>query len=490
MIRRSRVASGLAFLLVGMVACAPEAPDPPDSQPAQSLQGRSEVSSELSLDSALVLAEAMYLSLDHAAAREMFRSLLGRARSAGDAAAEAKALTGLGLVEYNLAEDYQEARRLLLESLEVKRAHGLTDQLFASYNGLGLLAYWQNRFPDAAAHLNEAIRLGAEGGEVGQVATARMNLALVQTEWGDFRAAREGFLAMRDTMAEFGEHFEGPDRAFRMGAALTNLGMLDVRVGNPAAAVEWLLEAVDVFRDGNPAGVSYPMGHLATAYSLLGDQSRAFAVLDTALHQVRAQGLRQEEASNLEVLAEQYREAGDFRRALDLYDEAKEINAELGLTVETGADLRGEAEIHLALGAPERALAPAEEALTLHRQAGAALDALYDRIVLAETRDLLGNGEDVLQQLAAARDLADQLDVRSARVALALTEARIAERRSDPEAVLEVLGDASEDLARGGYAEQWQSHYLASRAHTAAGRADSAVAAGWRALYTVERLGS
>ena len=77
----------------------------------------------------------------------------------------------------------------------------------------------------------------------------------------------------------------------------------------------------------------------------------------------RRQGLRQEEASNLEAMAELYRDAGDVHRALDLYARAEPINRELGLVVEAGADLRSEAEIQGELGAMEKASAAAGEAL-------------------------------------------------------------------------------------------------------------------------------
>jgi CHAT domain-containing protein len=288
---------------------------------------------------------------------------------------------------------------------------------------------------------------------------------------------------MRDFMAEAGDH--------RLWAnALTNLGMLEMRKGNPAAAVEWLSEALAVYRAGFPAGDHNALGHLATAYAALGDHGRSFAALDTALMRVRAQGQRQEEASNLEVLAEQYREAGDYRRASAYYRAALEINEELGLTVEIGQDLRGEADMHLELGAAERALSGAREALALHTKAGAAQEELFDHLLLAEVHHTLGGPHEVSSHLKTARELSGRLGVRSARIAVALTEARIADRTGDWRTVLTVLGDGLDDFSRGGYAEEWESHYLNSRAYQALSMLDSAAWAGWRALETVERVRS
>lgn len=487
MIRGTRCVGFVACLAASLAGCANESADPAGESQTESEPSSGAPAALVPLDSALSLAEATYLSGELVAAQEILRPVLDRARAADDVSTEAIALTWLGLAAWRLGDNDQ-AARLGTSALDLKLEHGLTEELFASYNALGLLAYYENRYIDASNYLASALRSTNTGGKVGDFATARQNLALVQTEWGDFQAAREGFLAFHDTMTEFGHHFESGDRARRMGAALTNLGMLEVRVGNPAAAVEWLLEAVDVYREGYPPGEGFSLGHLATAYSLLGEQDRAFSALDTALEKVRAQGLRQEEASNLEVMAEQYREAGDFRRALALYYDARQINDELSLTVESGSDLRGEAEIHLSLGTPERAVIAAAEALDLHQKAGAALDELYDHVTLAEIHHVLGNIGDVSRHLATAREMADELSVRSARVAVAMAEARIADRESDHAAVLRIMRAAAVDVAFGGYAEQWQSSHLVAGAFSGAGMLDSAAVAGWSALTTVERV--
>ena len=330
----------------------PDSSDPgsPGHDPASS--PASEVSSSVSLDSLLAVAKALHRDeQDYTAAREILVPALELAKELGDIPSEARALTWLGL-GYWRTGDYGRAGRLGQEALDLKVANDLTDQLHTSYNALGLLAYYQNQFGGAFEQFNEAVKWGRRAGKRGEVATTLNNLALVQTEWGDFEAARNGFLAMRDTMMAMGdesgnEHLSETRRLYSLSAALTNLGMLENRIGNPSAAARWLEQAIDVSRDGSPAGQGLALGHLAMAYAALGEQSRAFEALDDALAIVRPLGLAREVASNLEVLAEQFREAGDFRRALDLYAEARDINEELNLTVETGTDLRGEAQILL-----------------------------------------------------------------------------------------------------------------------------------------------
>ncbi|MBW3660198.1 MAG: SIMPL domain-containing protein [Gemmatimonadetes bacterium] len=71
-----------------------------------------------------------------------------------DSAAEARALTWLGLCAYRLG-DHALARRLGEEALAFKLRLGLVDDLFRSYNALGLLAYAQGRYfdPDTVYHV-------------------------------------------------------------------------------------------------------------------------------------------------------------------------------------------------------------------------------------------------------------------------------------------------------------------------------------------------
>ena len=485
--RRAGAGCVIGWLSVGaLTSCVGDPRDPPSGDgPAASVVVIG--SDTTSLADALDLAVATHFSGDYRGAIDLLTPILDRARRDTDVEAEARALTYLGLAAWRLAE-YDDADRFGLEALRLKVEHGITDDLYASHNALGLLRYYQNRYPESVEHFHQALAWADESGRRGAFAIARQNLALVQLEWGDFGAAREGFLAMRDSMLAFGHELEPPQGARGLGAALTNLGMLEIRIGSPAAAVDWLLQAVDVYREGYPRGEGIPLGHLPLAYSMLGDYSEAFAVLDTSLRLAREQGLRQEEAGNLEVLADLYREAGDHGRALDLYAEANLINTDIGETVAMGTNSRFEAEIHLSLGAPERALLGAQNALRIHTEAGAAFEEFYDYLTLAEVHQELGQLEEVRSRIASATRLAETLAVRSARVAVALAEASLAERRSDAPEVFSALGRIERDVEQIGYDAQWRSRYLASRAFRMANMPDSAAVAGRQALAMVERV--
>jgi CHAT domain-containing protein len=378
--------------------------------------------------------------------------------------------------------DPQRAKRTGNEALDIKLAHGLRDQLYRSYNQLGLFAQRENRYSDASRLFERTIEFAEEVGNDFGAAAALGNLALVQTELGRFEEARAGFVAMRETMAQL-------DSTYYKANSINNLGMLEIRLGNPQAAIPVLQEALALYEAaGAPFEIQNALGQLGTAYTALGDPARAFSALDSAFTLAEAYGFQEDQAINLELMAEIYRSAGDFQRALDLYDSAKTINAELGLDFQTGIDLRGEADIHVRLGDLVRAREAAEEALQIHRRAGAPLEALFDELMLAEVLDRLDQPADVRVHLEAADKLADELNARIARIQVALSRARIADRHRRSGEVLEVIHRIQPDLARAGYSAEWTARLLESRALEREGAIEQAAVAGRRSLKTVERV--
>jgi CHAT domain-containing protein/tetratricopeptide (TPR) repeat protein len=429
----------------------------------------------------LSFGERVYLRGEFDSASSLWTTALAQSRALRDSAAEARSLTWLGLAAWRRG-DYRDARRLGEEALALKRHLALHADLFKSYNALGLLAWNEGRLSDATELFGRASTAAQAAGDLKGVAAASGNLALVQTELGEFEEARRGFDSMRvagRTLAD--------DRI--EGNALTNLGMLAVRVGDPGSAITLLEGAQELYGSIRYAtGEQNALGQLGTAYSALGQPHLALAALDSALALSRRQGLRQDEASNLEAMAEVYREAGDVQRALDLYAQAEPINRTLNLIVEAGADLRSEAEIQGELGAMEAASAAAGEALGMHRAAGARLEELSDLLLLADIASRSDDPRGSAERLTTARKLAHELGVRRARAEVALVEARIADREAESQRALRVLGNARSDLAEGGYGIEQEALRLEARALARLGRLDSAATVGRRALDALERV--
>lgn len=468
--------------LAGVAACARQEAareSDPDTEPT--IDSAAVAAPTLPLDSLFDHALQVYRRGDYDSAHALLTGMRRRAESENALPAEARASTWLAYTQWWLG-DHQGAKRTGDEALQFKLTHGLRDQLYRSYNQLGLFARRENRYSDASRLFERTIEFAEEFGNDFGAAAALGNLALVQTELGRFEEARAGFLAMRETMAQL-------DSTFYLANSINGLGALEFKVGNPQAAIPVLQEALALYETvGAPYGIQNTLGQLGTAYTALGDPARAFAALDSALTLAVAHGFQQDQAINLELMAEIYRSAGDFQRALDLYDSAKTINAELGLDFQTGIDLRGEADIHVRLGDLTRAREAAEEAIRIHHRAGAPLEELFDELMLAEVFDRLEQPHDVREHLQAADNLADELNARIARVQVALSRARIADRHRRSGEVLDAIQRILPDLARGGYTAEWAARLLQSRALEREGAIERAAAAGRRALETVERV--
>ena len=414
------------------------------------------------------------------AAFEAARHTAGRD---GDTASLARTLTWLGLASRR-AGDYAVAREQGERALALKLAAGLDDQLFKSYNALGLLAWDESRLTDAYRLFERAGEAAERVGDEAGVAKAAGNLALIQTDLAEFAAARAGFERMRRA----GRRLEDP---VVEANGLTNLAMLDVQLGDPESALGRLREALRLYRDDdNLIGQENALAQLGTAYAARGELALAHAAYDSALALARAHRMPQAEAADLELLAELFQRSGDFARALRHYAMAREINRRLGDVIYTGIDLRAEATILAELDDLARATERAREALEAHRSVGARYQELQDLIVLAELAQRAGRPGDVSAHLAAATSLVDDIEAPVARVELALARARIADERGDPRGVLAAVGPVRPELARGGYAARAEAAALRARALLRLERLEAATEAAREAVASYERVRS
>jgi CHAT domain-containing protein len=432
-------------------------------------------------DSLLARGISLYYHGDVEGAHELFAEALEGSVQLADNDARAQALTWLGINAWKHG-DYDEARLRGEEALALKLEANLTHFLWRSYNALGLLAWYESRLTDAADLFDSALEAAQAASSEEGIVAASGNRGLIHFEFGEFAEARRRFSTASDGGRALGD-------PIKEGNALTNLAMLDIQLGDPRSAIPRLEEARRLFRAGDSVlGEENALGQLGSAYLVLGEVGRAHAKFDSALALAREQGLKPEEAMNLEMLAELFMSAGDDRRALRFYAEARELNSELGDEIYAGADLRSEAVIYASLGDLGSAFERAASALEMHRSAGARFQELLDLVVLAEVAQRRRRPADVARYLGAADQLADELEARAARVAVALTRARIADAEGEPSEALRALASIRADLSRGDYGSEWEAESLRARAHFQLGSLDSAAVAGRRAVEASERI--
>ena len=139
----------------------------------------------------------MYARGEFDSAGSAFTTAIEQARQGGDRLVEGRALTERGFAAWR-GDRYPEARRDGEAGLALKRAASDRDELFRSWNLLGLVAWNEGRLLDALVAFDSATAAAAAAGQGLDLGKAAGNRALVEVELGDFPAARRGFELMRE----------------------------------------------------------------------------------------------------------------------------------------------------------------------------------------------------------------------------------------------------------------------------------------------------
>ncbi|HEY0241321.1 MAG TPA: CHAT domain-containing tetratricopeptide repeat protein [Gemmatimonadaceae bacterium] len=430
---------------------------------------------------ALSRAESLYFAAEYDSAAKIWRETLATDSVRSDSAAQAHILMWLGMREWRLG-NYDSARVIGERSLALKIRLGRTRELSRSYNSLGLIARDEGRLIESRDLFAKAIETARTVGDTAGINRGAINLALVQQDLGEFTEAQKGFETARDAGRAMGD-------ARLEGNALNNLGALLIRMGDPAAAIPLLHDAVARYGSIEyHTGLQNTMGQLATAYDALGNPQQAFALLDSASRMARAQGLKQEEQNNLRLFGELYQEIGDHQRALGYLARARALSIELGLDRETAVVLRAEARSQLAVGRADIAADRLEDALKMNRAQKASFDEMTNLLAMSELAERSGDSRLARLHLDGAKAIAGRINSRSARAEIALSEARLARRSNDWRRVIEVLAPVDRDIRSARASGTWEAHALRARAYAGLNKLDSAVAAGRLAVAAADRV--
>jgi CHAT domain-containing protein len=398
--------------------------------------------------------------------------------STTDSATLGRTLMWLGLAERHLG-NLPVALAREQQALAVQRHMGLDRELSRTFNSMGLIAWDQGRYVLALACFDSATVIAQRNGDSVGVIRAALNAPLAHFELGDFVVARQGFVAAVAAARSIG------DEQF-LGNALANLAMLEVRVGDPSAAIPLLHQARTLYHriDYRP-GEANALGQLATAWSALGNLQRAIAAADSDLALARADGLAQEVASILEVLSDLHLEAGSPRLALLRLREADSIDVALGLPSEHGKNLRRSAAILLGMGEAATAVRRAEAALRVHQAVAARGEAVLDRVSLAQGLSAAGDGAGAARESeAAARDASATANPSIMRDAAAVA-AQIALDQGNPRRALRLAVHPRPEQSQS--ANDWTLMHIRAGALLLLGRLGEARIEAEQAVAAIER---
>ena len=428
----------------------------------------------------LARGDAIYLESSDSAA-SLWQVARRLADSVHDSVSMARALTGLGQAA-RLRLDLKQARTLGEEALAIKLKRGLREELFRSYNSLGLVAWYDGRLRDGLELFRQAQAAATAVGDSSGIAKAMINTGLVQIDRGDLTSARQSLLHGKNVA-------EAAKDSVSMGRALLNLAALDNDIGDPLSALATIESARMVFRaTGDTLSDVNALGQIATAYDALGEPQRAFIALDSALAKANRTGLRKEEAEDLKILGDFFESAGDHRRALEYYSRATAATDSLGMPDERGNLLRNQARAQAALGRRDLAATFADNALRLHEAGGFLASQLTDLVFLADLAARDRRRADADRALTSARQVASSLGGEYAQAQVVLAEARLADGAGEAARVLRVLATLRTDLVGAAASIVAEASALRMRAYARLGQLEAAAAAGRQAIAAFERV--
>ena len=394
---------------------------------------------------------------------------------------EPEVLTSLGLAAWRRG-DYAAASELGERALSIARERGLDTLLPRSYNALGLLAWDEGRLFEAETLYREGLSVARRVGDDRYVPRLGQNLGLVQLDLGRFSEAQHSFTQALSRVRRLGDR---PSTA----RVLINLATLELWRDAPASALAWLDSASRIHREiEDPLGEIEALGQRGVALAAMGEMREGFVALDSARILARERGMRGEEASSLEMIADLYAEAGQDRRALRAYREAAGLYESMGALSEAGDILRSRSRLEAEAGQVDRAQEELLSALDRHTEAGAELERIDDLVALAELAATSGRAHAADTLLARAGRAALDIGVTAMLDRVELARARIENRAGDADGVIRTLNGLTRTPDRMRPADEWEVHALRASAFRRLGAVDSAIAAGSRAVAAVERV--
>jgi DNA-binding SARP family transcriptional activator/Tfp pilus assembly protein PilF len=283
------------------------------------------------------------------------------ARDTGDRAAEAIALTNLGLVDLRQGS-YRQATGYLREALALYREAGDRSGEARTRHDIGIADFEQGRYREAAGHFQEALTIQRGLGDRVSEARTLNSLGLVDTRLGRYRQAADNLQRALALCRDVG------NSAVAAYAAL-NLGDVDLRQGHCRKATSHFQQALALFREtGDRTGEAYALTGLGDAVPRPEQPSAGYH--EQALALFRGTGDRSGEAEALNGLGKVFLVTGQDDQARAQHAAALALASEIGSKYQQARSHEGLARAYDACGNPGYARHHWQKALTLYTDLG------------------------------------------------------------------------------------------------------------------------
>ncbi len=268
---------------------------------------------------------------------------------------------------------------------------------------LGLVYFWQARYPQAAEHHQQALALCREIGDRAGEADALTRLGLVYQQQGSDQQATEHHQQALALFRELG-HRDGEANV------LDDIGVAYWHQGRYGQAAEHLEHALVLFRElGHRVGEAHALGYLGLVHQRLGHYGPAAEHLEHGLALFREINHRIGEARTLAILGDVYQHQGRYGQAAEHLEQALALFRELGDRVGEADALAVLGDAYQRQGRYGQADEHQQQALALYREIGHPAGEARALNNLGEIRRVTGQLREALIQHTAALTLATQI---------------------------------------------------------------------------------
>ncbi len=254
---------------------------------------------------------------------------------------------------------FAEAFTLQSHARDAARRAGDRAAEATALTSLGIVAWWRGQFEEAAGLLRQALTLYRETGDRNGQAYVLANLGIVEGQRCRYQRAgrylRQALTLHRDTGDRIGE-----------ARALSNLGMVEQEQGRPAQAARLYRQSLILSREnGDKTSEAYGLVNLGEVEGLLGQFDQATGHLRQGLKLFREVGNRSARSGPLSRLGDVEMQRGHHEVAVDYYRQSLVLSQELGEPVHEAAARNGLGAAFLVTGRPEDARHQYNAALSL-----------------------------------------------------------------------------------------------------------------------------
>jgi tetratricopeptide (TPR) repeat protein/transcriptional regulator with XRE-family HTH domain len=300
----------------------------------------------------------------HDQAIDRLEQALALDRTAGGAASVARDLLNLAAVHMKLAR-FREATGYASEALDLYRQAGDRWGEAHVLQSLGIADLYQGRHQDAVEHQRQALALFAEVGDSSGAAQAHAYMGIVHLRQGRYQQAidehEQGLALDREVRNPSGE-----------AHILRELSVVYLRQGDHERAATHLRRALELAREiGRPTAEAQARSLLGAVYLRQGRYQQAIDYQRQALARLREAGAWAHEGDALTALAETLLAAGQLGEARAEFTAAHELATRIGDTYQLARVLAGLGHVCQADGDPGQARRCWQQAATLYTDLGA-----------------------------------------------------------------------------------------------------------------------